>query len=270
MSKRKIAFVFAFVFALALQAQRAVLVAHYGSSMDATREKTIDKITAEIREAEPGVEVREAYISTPVRKNLAKRGIVKLSVTEALQQLAKEGYRSVTVVSTTIIDGGEMALVRQMTDECRSLFADTVKVTRPLLYTIDDFRKLTAILGATPVPEDEEVIFMGHGNNLPSTATYTMLDHMLQVEGKEHIRVSTIEGYPDVPATLALLRKAGRTKVQLYPLLLVCGVHTLEDIDGEVRGQLEPEGIQVTVVKRGLAELPEVRALYVERVKEMD
>ena len=76
-----------------MQARQAVLLAHYGSSDDATRAATIGRITSDVKAALPDMEVRQALISPVVRRNLAARGIQADSPDMAFLQLS-EGRRT--------------------------------------------------------------------------------------------------------------------------------------------------------------------------------
>lgn len=250
-------------------ASKAVLVCHYGSSDSVTRSKTIDLITREIRDAMPGYEVREAYISPVVRRSMEKQGVHKDSPTDALLKLRAEGYDTVYVQSTTLIDGVEMAEVR---GACGSLseFFSLIKCGESLCYTPDDCQALVNILASEPYGKDEAVVYVGHGNMLPATATYCQLDYMLMAGGYDNCHVSTIEGYPTAVSTVAELRKNKKIKnVRLVPLLLVCGNHTRNDISGDFADAIEAAGYETETVMRGLGEVAAVRALYVERLKRL-
>ncbi|MDE5595464.1 MAG: sirohydrochlorin cobaltochelatase [Muribaculaceae bacterium] len=252
-----------------ITAKTAVLVTHYGSSDDNTRAKTIDLITSDIRQALPATEVREAYISPVVRRNLAKRGLGCDSPVQALIRLRADGYDSVYVQSTTIIDGVEMAEVRDACNQMR-LFFNLLKCSESLCYSPDDCLTLVDILASHPKAKDEAVVFVGHGNLLPSTATYCQLDYMLMAGCHKGYHVSTIEGYPTAETALVELRADDKVKrVTLVPLLLVCGNHTIHDIAGEYAEAIRSAGYQTDVMMRGLAELPAVRALYVSRLKKL-
>ena len=254
--------------ALSGNARTAVLVAHYGSSDPDTRSKTISLITADIRASLPAsVEVREAYISPVVRKRLLKAGENIPGPTEALIRLCADGYDSVYVQSTTLIDGTEMAEVRQACERMSQFFS-LLRCGTSLCHTPDDCAKLTAILGVVPRAKDEAVIYVGHGNLLPSTATYAQLDYMLAAAGHEALHVSTIEGYPTAASTITQLRRDGKhiKRARLIPLLLVCGNHTKNDIAVDFASALNSAGYTTEVVMHGLGESPAVRALYVARI----
>ena len=221
-----------------LQAQNktaALLITHYGSSDAETRTRTLDVITREAQAAFPHLEVREAYISPIVRKRMARQGVHKDSPLEALLKLRAEGFDTVYVQSTTLIEGGEMASVRHDAASVSQFFRK-IEVGNPLLY---------------------------------STATYAMLDYMLKANGKNHIHVSTIEGYPDLTATTRQLKESQARKVTLVPLLLVCGNHTKEDIAGTWKDALEKEGYTVSVLMRGLGELQPIRSIFLEHIADI-
>ena len=254
-----------------LSAKSAILVAHYGSSDDDTRSKTISLITAEVRQAFPDYEVREAYISPVVRRNLARRGVMTDAPVEAMLRLRAEGYDTVYVQSTTLIDGTEMAEVRDAVAGVARFFSH-ISVGRPLLYTPADCETVASILLREPCGKGEAIIYVGHGNMLPSTATYSQLDNMLTVSpdaaGTYH--VSTIEGYPTAASTIEQLRGVrGIKTVRLIPLLLVCGNHTKNDIAGDYADAIRAAGYTPQVVMRGLGETPAIRALYISRLREL-
>ena len=245
-----------------------IVVAHYGSSNDQTRELTINKITREISEAVgEGIPVREAYISPVVRKNLAGKGLEALSPTDAMLALRAEGVDTLIVQPSLIIDGGEMEEVERAVEGVRPFFAE-IALGRPLCYTPADFEQVVDILAAEDVDGADAIIFVGHGNELPSTATYTQLDYMLADRGLTGRHVSTIEGYPTVESTARQLRRDSKRikRVKLVPFLLVCGNHTLKDIAGEYSDRLRAQGYEPQLLKRGLAELPAVRRIYTDRV----
>ncbi len=251
-------------------AKKAVLVTHYGSSDPVTRAKTIDLITEDIVAAMPGYEVRDAYISPVVRRKLAVEGVTKDSPQEALVKLCADGYDSVYVQSTTLIDGAEMAEVRAACRKVAFLFKQ-LKVGESLCYSPEDCQTVVDIMAAESHDRDEAVVFVGHGNMLSSTATYSQLDYMLAASHHADFHVSTIEGYPTAETTLAQLKGSGGRirKVKLVPLLLVCGNHTKRDISGEFAEKLNDGGYQTRVEMRGFGELDAVRQLYVSRVRHL-
>ena len=66
-----------------------------------------ERITSDVKAALPDMEVRQALISPVVRRNLAARGIQADSPDMALLRLACEGYDTVYIQPSTILDGEE-------------------------------------------------------------------------------------------------------------------------------------------------------------------
>lgn len=260
----------ALFFGTAATARTAVVMAHYGSSNDDTRTKTIGRITEDVRQAFPDITVREAYISPVVRRSMIARGLDAPSPEDALLKLRAEGYDTVYVQPSTLLDGGETAEVRRSVEGVAPFFSH-VAMGLPLLYSPADCEEVVKVLLQEPCAANEAVVFVGHGNMLPSTASYSQLDNMLGVSaGKGVYHVSTIEGYPTLASTLTQLRSSkGVKRVRLVPLLLVCGNHTLKDIDGAYAKGVRAAGYQASTELRGLAEIPAIRSIYVERVRRL-
>ena len=224
------------LFSSAQQEEKAaLLITHYGSSDPQTRALTLDVVTREAQEAFPQFTVR---------------------------------YRTIYVQSTTLIEGSEMTSVRRDADKLRPFFKE-IKVGNPLLYSVEDCEKVIGILTAEQPEKKEDIVYVGHGNQLPSTATYAMLDFMMKAHGLKNFHVSTIEGYPTLDATLLQLKETRPKSVTLVPLLLVCGNHTKEDIAGVWKTELEKQGYQVNVRMQGLGENKAIRQLYMEHIKAM-
>ena len=267
--KRTFSFLFAALLALTLQAQerQALLMVHFGTTHDSTRLKTIDAINEKVRQAFPDYEFAEAYTSRIVASRLAKRGIVKPSVTDALLGLRAKGCRRVVVQPTYIIDGIEMQRLRNEVEQVRPFF-DDIQVGTPLLYTVDDAQQVCQLLVARHKAERkkrEHVVFVGHGTEGPATALYSQLDYMLAAAGHDNYHVATIEGYPTLQTLIARLKQQHAKTVMLVPLLFVAGDHATNDISVEWREALEREGFSVRLCIEGLGEVPEIQELYMSR-----
>ena len=115
----------------------SLLMVHFGTTYDDTRQKTIDAINEKAEKAFPQLKVREAYTSRIVLKRLAKRGVQKDTPVDALLKLRSEGVRTVKVQPTYVIDGIEMDRLRQDVEQVRPFF-DSIWVSTPLLYSVDD------------------------------------------------------------------------------------------------------------------------------------
>ena len=252
-----------------LACKGVLLMVHFGTTHDDTRTRTLDAISDRARQTFSGWTVREAYASSRVRQRLAKRGISKPTATDALLQLRSEGFRSVTVQPTFVIDGKEMALLRREIDRLRPFF-DTISVSNPLLYSVADCERVCQVLAArhpANVAKGEHVVFVGHGTVGPATALYSQLDYMLRAGGRHNYHVATLEGYPTQATLIQALKAQRARRVVLVPLLFVAGDHASNDINVEWKEALEQQGFSVSVVLEGLGEVPQIQELYLNKVK---
>ena len=102
--------VFSLLCAATIMAQNVVnektgiLLVHYGTSNDKSRAQTIDKLNTRVTDTFPDCAVVEAYSAPSVIKMLAKRGIKKLNVSQALDSLKALGCNKLVVQSTMLLD----------------------------------------------------------------------------------------------------------------------------------------------------------------------
>ena len=247
----------------------SLLMVHFGTTYDATRQKTIDAINQKARAAFPQYDFAEAYTSRIVMKRLAERGIMKQSPLEAMFKLRSEGYRKLIIQPSFIIDGKEMDMLRHDVERMRPFF-DEIRIGTPLLYTVKDAEHVCDILVKRHLADArkrEHVVFVGHGTEGPATAIYSQLDYMLEAQGHANYHVATIEGYPTYETVLAKLKAQKGKKVTLVPLLFVAGDHVSNDISVEWKERLEKEDFSVSLAIEGLGEVPEIQDLYIEKVK---
>ena len=246
----------------------ALLMVHFGTTYDETRAKTIDAINEKAVKAFPEMTVREAYTSRIVMKRLAQRGIRKDTPIDALLRLRAEGIRTVKIQPSYVIDGIEMDRLRQDVEQVRPFF-DSIWVSTPLLYTVEDAGKVCEVLvnrHAVDTKKGEHVLFVGHGTEGPATALYSQLDYMLRANGHSNYHVATIEGYPTQETAVAQIKVMKGKKVTLVPLLFVAGDHANNDISVEWKEALEKEGLVVDVKLEGLGEVPEIQNLFIKKV----
>ena len=246
----------------------ALLMVHFGTTYDETRAKTIDAINEKAVKAFPQLKVREAYTSRIVMKRLAQRSIKKDTPIDALLKLRSEGIKTVKIQPSYVIDGIEMDRLRQDVEQLRPFF-DSIWVSTPLLYTVEDAEKVCEVMvkrHAVDTKKREHVLFIGHGTEGPATALYSQLDYMLRANGHSNYHVATIEGYPTQETALAQIKAMKGKKVTLVPLLFVAGDHANNDISVEWKEALEKEGLVVDVKLEGLGEVPEIQNLFIKKV----
>lgn len=249
----------------------SLLMVHFGTTYDETRQKTIDAINEKARTAFPQMKVSEAYTSRIVMNRLSKRGIKKDTPIDALLRLRGEGFRHVIIQPSYVIDGIEMDRLRKEVEQVRPFF-DSISVGAPLLYSVEDAEKVCEVLvnrHSADAKKREHVLFIGHGTEGPATALYSQLDYMLHANGHANYHVATIEGYPTQDTAVAQIKAMKGRKVILVPLLFVAGDHANNDISVEWKEVLEKEGLTVDVRLEGLGEVPEIQNLYIEKIKEV-
>ena len=249
-----------------------ILLVHYGTGNDRSRSVTIDKLDSIVAERFADCKVMEAYAAPSVIRMLGKRGIKKLSIPEALDSLKTLGCQRVVVQSTMLLDGVMTDMLEDYVEKAKGKFSE-IKVGRPLLYSVDDCRKMIAVIGKNLAADKTidvgkmQVVLVGHGSDSPANAMYSQLDYLLKDEGKQEWHVGTIEGYPTIENVERQLRKSKTKRVVLIPLLYIAGNHQKEDINGVWKEELQKQGYKVSVLGKGLGEMPEVQEMIIERIK---
>ncbi len=249
-----------------------ILLVHYGTGNDRSRSVTIDKLDSIVAERFADCKVMEAYAAPSVIRMLGKRGIKKLSIPEALDSLKTLGCQRVVVQSTMLLDGVMTDMLEDYVEKAKGKFSE-IKVGRPLLYSVDDCRKMIAVIGKNLAADKTidvgkmQVVLVGHGSDSPANAMYSQLDYLLKDEGKAEWHVGTIEGYPTIENVERQLRKSKTKRVVLVPLLYIAGNHQKEDINGVWKEELQKQGYKVSVLGKGLGEMPEVQEMIIERIK---
>ncbi|MBQ9645044.1 MAG: sirohydrochlorin cobaltochelatase [Prevotella sp.] len=251
--------------------KKAILMAYYGTLDDSARVVSFDALTARVRQAFPGVEVREAFTSRATASAMRRQtGREHPLVTDALQQLEADGYNSIIVVSGELLHGKTARLMEQQVDTMSYRFFE-VKTTTPLLYTADDCRKVMPLLvQAAQVGADEQCVFVTHGKNGADDAVLCLADYVLQHEGYANCHVGTAEGYPSMQNIRQQLQLSGSKRVVLVPLMMVGGGHAKRTVGKAWRETLEADGYSVRALTGGVLDVPAIQQLIIDRIKETD
>lgn len=266
---------------LATQANKdALLVVSYGAAQKEARKAAVEPLMEAIAEANPKVDIYEAYSSPIMRAKIReKTGKDILMADEALETLAQNGYTRVAAASLHLFPGMEYVCMVDLFNDYKTRFKRLV-LGVPLLYWMgqeeqrDDAADLTEALRKSlpPLAEDEAVLVMAHGTQHPANAFYAILQTRFAMAGWKRAFVYTIAGWPRLEHITPILRAKGIRRVRLVPLMLTVGAHVSRDMAGNApashRSRLLAEGFEVDIFRRGLGELPAVRELYVERVNE--
>lgn len=243
----------------------AILMVHFGTTHDDTRQATIDMINNKAKNQFVGIEVREAWTSRIIMKRLKERGVTKQNPKETLTQLFKDGYTHVLIQPTFIIDGVEMESLRADVAHFTPKFKE-IRVGTPLLFFDTDYEAVIDALTAFP-KHQEATLWVGHGTYDVSTAQYAMLDYMLKEKGHTNHFVGCIEGYPYFEQALKQIKNSGLKKVRLIPFMFVAGEHAKNDIAEDWKQLLEDEGFEIEVDLRGLGELNQIQNRFIELLR---
>lgn len=248
-----------------------ILLVHYGTSNDKSRAQTIDKLNSRVAETFPDCAVVEAYSAPSVIKTLAKRGIKKLYISQALDSLKALGCNKLVVQSTMLLDGVMTEMLRTEVGKVKNDFR-AVSVVRPLLYSVDDCRTMIEMLTKSLLADKSvatkksQVVLVGHGSDSPANAMYSQIDYLLKAEGKSSWHVGTIEGFPKIENVEQQLKNSKNKNVILVPLLYIAGNHQKDDIDGVWKTQLQTKGYHVDVLGKGLGEMAEIQDMIIAKI----
>lgn len=248
-----------------------ILLVHYGTSNDKSRAQTIDKLNSRVAETFPDSAVVEAYSAPSVIKTLAKRGIKKLYISQALDSLKALGCNKLVVQSTMLLDGVMTEMLRTEVGKVKNDFR-AVSVVRPLLYSVDDCRTMIEMLTKSLLADKSvatkksQVVLVGHGSDSPANAMYSQIDYLLKAEGKSSWHVGTIEGFPKRENVEQQLKNSKNKNVILVPLLYIAGNHQKEDIDGVWKTQLQTKGYHVDVFGKGIGEMTEIQNMIIGKI----
>lgn len=251
----------------------AVLVVSFGTSFRETREKTIDQIEAEIGNAFPEAHLYRAWTSKMILRKLERRdGIHIDNVKEAMERMIADGVTDLIVQPTHVINGIENDLMKEdimgYASELNSISFGT-----PLLTSVEDNEAaIRAVMDEWHLPEDEVLVFMGHGTTHYANAIYAALDYTFKDMGYSNVFLGTVEAYPSMHSLLRQVHSYHPKKVHLAPFMIVAGDHASNDMSGDDpdswKCQFEAEGFTVECHMKGLGEYSGIRALLVRHAQE--
>ncbi len=255
----------------------AILVISFGTSYQATREKTLDVIERELREAVAEYEFRRAYTSPTVIRILKERdGMIVDSVEEALNRLWRDGYPVVLAQSTHVIHGFEYDRMREVLARYQGKFEQLV-YGESLLTEEIDYQEAVQSVGKeleSYRQEGTDLIFLGHGTEHVANASYAKLQEKFWQEGYRDCLVGTVEGSALAENVEDLVQKRRSQRVVLIPFLVVAGEHVCRDIAGEQKDSWKSRflrnGCQVECVFKGLGEYKGIRQIYIRHAREAE
>jgi sirohydrochlorin cobaltochelatase len=243
-----------------------IVLTAFGTTSNAL--KTYDFMDKIIREEFPGHEIVWAFSSRMVRDRLKDKKKIEASHPhEVLRVLSEQGHAWAVVQSMHLLCGHEFY---RMLEEVRPLPIRT-SIGLPLLTSYEDYHSLAEALGFDGVSDDEAVVLVGHGTDHPSWSTYPTLENILRQVYRPGIYVGVVEGYPDQEQVIEAVVKTGVRKVRLIPLMLVAGVHFIEDLCGDEdswKAAFQAAGLEVNVESAGIGTKREVVQIFIDHIRE--
>lgn len=255
--------------------KKAILLVTFGTSV-ASAQKSFQAVEQAVKARFPGVETRWAYTAKMIRRKLADQGQVHLSPAQALANLAEDGYTRVAMQSLHVIPGEEFEGLK----ETAARFAgmpkgpSRVEVGQPLLAGAEDMlRTAKAMLAHAPKERKakDALVFMGHGTHHFANAAYPAMAYVFQ-KLDPNVSLGTVEGYPSLEEVKAELKARGNKKAWLIPFMSVAGDHAMNDMAGEEedswKSDLGKAGVSCQPVLTGMAEHPEIAAIWLDHLQE--
>ena len=235
----------------------------FGTSHVDTLAKTIDVLERQAARTYPEYQVYRAFTSQVILNKLKRtKNLEFWNVREVLEKMAADGVQEVIVQPTHIINGIENDRMLSDVEDYRECFS-SVRVGKPLLSSTEDYRKAArALMEEVEVGADEALLLMGHGTDHHARAAYPALEEMFHLLGYQNVFVGSIESFPEPEAVRKLI---------LFPFLLVAGQHAKKDMAGgenSWQGRLEAAGYEVKPVIRGLGEVPGIRNIFMDHIKD--
>lgn len=252
--------------------KKAVVLIHFGTTHDDTREKTIDHFRKRVESIFSDCDIFEAFTSRIIIKRLKERGIIKQNPLELLQELKEKQYTHIYVQTSHLLHGIEYENLKEELTSYQSDFEE-IKIGEPLLSSVEDYKKVVSILGARQeIQENQAVVYIGHGTEHAANASYPMMRYVFVQEGHPEYFVGTVEGYPEVLEVIEdIKREYGKElpNIILKPFMFVAGEHAKNDIAIDWKENLEEAGFTVAeVVLEGLGEIPEIQEIFIEHLLE--
>lgn len=252
--------------------EKGILVVSFGTSHLDTMKKTISVIEQEISERFQEYRVYRAFTSGMIIRKLKRtENLAVDTVQEALNRMKEDGIEDVIVQPTHIINGVEYDRVMKDLMENMFLFR-RIRVGKPLLSSVDDYKKsIHAVMAETQLEDDEMLVLMGHGTDHHANSAYPTLEYTFHALGYNQVLVGTVESFPELKNVMAKLEISGKKKVVLMPFMLVAGDHAKNDMAGEEdswKSELEDAGYEVRVIMKGLGEFEGIRKIFTEHLEE--
>lgn len=257
----------------------AIVVLSFGTTYKETRAKTIDATVKAIANAHKGVKVVTAFTSHIVIDHIIENEGKSDYKTpeETLDQLKREGYTRIALVSLDVIPGMEynydVGVFHQYKNQFKAMTLGT-----SLMYwqgqeeQPDDVLETMQAMDFGKYKKGTAIMVLAHGTPQPANAYYSVMQAKLKAMGRNDVHIYTVEGWPRLEDWIPKLKKHKVQKIVLMPMMMVAGDHANNDMAGDEEDShkkiLEAEGFQVETILKGIGENKKIQRLYVERAND--
>ena len=254
------------------QNKDAIVVLSFGTTYKENRAKTIDATAQAIQAAHPNAKVVTAFTSHIVIKHIKENEgkCDYLTPEQTLEQLKREGYTRIALVSLDIIPGMEYKYDVALFHEYKTQFKKMTLAT-PLMYwqgQEDQPDDVTEVMEAMNFPAYKK----GTAIMLMANAYYSVMQAKLKAMKRNDVHIYTVEGWPMLEDWAGKLKMHKVEKIILMPLMMVAGDHANNDMAGDEEDShkviLEKMGFKVEAKLQGLGENKRIRNIFVERADE--
>lgn len=249
--------------------KNALFMVHFGTTHDDTRELTINAMNKKFQEEFKEYDFFEAYTSRIILKKLKDRDFIKEHPLKALENMVEKGYENIIVQSSHVIPGIEYENLLQELAQFSEKFK-SIKVGKPLLYNVNDYKKIVEALAEDYVPKNkkEALVLVCHGTDSPVGASYAMIEYVFDEYGYENVYVVSTKEYPLMDTLIKKLKKDGIEEITMAPFMFVAGEHAKNDMAVDFKEELEEEGFKVNkVILKGLGEFETILNIFLEHLK---
>ena len=257
----------------------AIVVLSFGTTYKDQRTKSIDATAKAIQAAHPNAKVVTAFTSHIVIKHIKENEgkCDYLTPEQTLEQLKREGYTRIALVSLDVIPGMEYKYDVALFHEYKTKFKAMTLAT-PLMYwqgqedQPDDVMEVMRSLHLPNYKKGTAILLMAHGTPDPSNAYYSVMQEKLRAMKRNDVHIYTVEGWPRLEDWAGKLKMHKVNKIVLMPLMMVAGDHANNDMAGDEEDShkviLEKMGFTVETKLHGLGENKKIREIFVERANE--
>lgn len=248
----------------------AVVAIHFGTTHNDTKEKTIDVINEKLKNHFKDLDFYQVFTSRIINRILAGKGIHHLNTSQMLEKLRDEGYKSLIIQPTYVINGTEMEALKREVEKYSSSF-DDIRIGTPLLSNYPNYVEIVEILAKETgtLESDMALVLAGHGTHHSALSAYPMLDFVAK-DLDMPFYVGTVEGYPSVDVVIKALKKDNKKRVILRALMFVAGEHAKNDIAIDWKNKLEENGFEVTLNMEGLGEIAGIRKMFLDSATKLE